>query len=419
MNLEVRPVQSPPLHPDFTQVRWGDPGSSDSDVDASVDAWLSEFGNVSERAVDFVRLAGAAYMADRLRPRGAGFSRTMRVHVHLADLGTWSPLLPQVERLLGWMSNDVWKMSASSDTTQRPTVGEQPLIPAEKPEAVALLSGGLDSFSGAVLNGAPGLFVSQTDNPTVTSAQRRAWSWLTENGVRGERVQISLSEASRKRENTTRTRALLFYALAVALADARGTDRVEVPENGFTSLNLSLGNDRGGALSTRSTHPWTMHLVQVLLDHAGIGVNLVNPYDWHTKGELVRAAEGACPAFADGLITTLSCAKLDGRTYKGGNPNRNCGLCVACLTRRASIRAAGIEDKTPYLATTLTGAALDHLRSRREPDVKAVMSRVEAEIDEFTLLENGPYPDDFDFTAAAELCRRGFAELAALLPELT
>ena len=46
------------------------------------------------------------------------------------------------------------------------------------------------------------------------------------------------------------------------------------------------------------------------------------------------------------------------------------------------------------------------------------MSRVEAEIDEFTLLQNGPYPDDFDLTAAAELCRRGFAELAALLPEL-
>ncbi|EPQ47859.1 hypothetical protein MPS_2187 [Mycobacterium pseudoshottsii JCM 15466] len=47
------------------------------------------------------------------------------------------------------------------------------------------------------------------------------------------------------------------------------------------------------------------------------------------------------------------------------------------------------------------------------------MSRVEAEIDEFTLLENGPYPDDFDLSAAAELCRRGFAELAVVLAELT
>jgi hypothetical protein len=86
------------------------------------------------------------------------------------------------------------------------------------PDAVALLSGGLDSFSGAVLMEAPGVFLSHTDNPTVTGAQRRAWSWLTDSGVQGERVQISLSEASRKRENTTRTRALLFYALAVALA---------------------------------------------------------------------------------------------------------------------------------------------------------------------------------------------------------
>ncbi len=420
MNLEVRPVQSQPIHHDFTQVGWGEPGESDSDVDASLNAWLSQLGDVSDRVIDLVRLAGAAYIADRLRPRGAGFSRTMRVHVHLTDVAAWTPLLAQFERLLDWVSGDAWELSASDATAPRPVLGQQPFIPPDDvPDAVSLLSGGLDSLSGAVLKGAPGLFLSHTDNPTVTGAQRRTWNWLTSNGVEGECVRLSLNEASRKRENTTRTRALLFYALAVALADARGIDRVEVSEDGFTGLNLSLGNDRGGVLSTRSTHPWTMHLMQRLLDDAGIDIELVNPYEWQTKGELVRAAADVCPAFAEGLVTTLSCAKLDGRTYKGGNPNLNCGLCVACLTRRASIRAAGLEDKTPYLATILTGTSLDQLRSRRGLDVRAVMSRVEAEIDEFTLLENGPYPDDFDLSAAAELCRRGFAELAVVLAELT
>lgn len=419
MNLEVRPTESPPVHPDYRQVRWGAPRSDDSDIASSVDSRLSQLGEVSDRVIDLVRLAAAAYVADRLAPRGAGFSRTMRLHVHLADLGTWSRLIPQVERLFGWVSGDVWELTASADAAPPPDSEEQiELVPTES-SAVALLSGGLDSFSAAVLTPAGGLFISHTDNPTVSGAQNSSWEWLTTNGVDGERIRIALREADSKRENTTRTRAILFYALAVALADARGLDRVEVPENGFTGLNLSFGNDRGGVLSTRSTHPWTMHLVQTLLDDAGIDAQLVNPYEWQTKGELVFAAAAASTTFIDGVATTLSCAKLDGRTYKGGNPNRNCGLCVACLTRRASIRAAGIEDKTPYLATTLTGTSLDHLRSRRDLDVRALMTRLDTEIDEFVLLENGPYPEDYDLTAAADLCRRGLAELAVLLPEVT
>lgn len=418
MNLEVRPTESPPVHADSRQVRWGVPGSGESDVASSVDPRLSQLGKVSDRVIDLVRLAGAAYVADRLAKRCAGFSRTIRLHVHLTDLATWSPLLPQVERLLGWVSGDVWELSASPDSAPKPDAGEQTeFIPTDS-NRVALLSGGLDSFSAAVLTTASGLFVSHTDNPIVSGVQNSSWGWLTANGVDGERVRVSLREAGGKRENTTRTRAILFYALAVGLADARGVGRVEVPENGFTGLNLSLGNDRGGVLSTRSTHPWTMYLVQTLLDDAGIEIRLVNPYEWQTKGELVSAAAAASPTFVDGVATTLSCAKLDGRTYKGGNPNRNCGLCVACLTRRASIRAAGIEDKTPYLASTLTGASLHQLQSRRDLEIRAVMTRLDTEVDEFVLLENGPYPDDYDLTAAADLCRRGLAELAALLPEV-
>ncbi len=419
MNLEVHPADSSPVHGDFAHVRWGVPGASESDVNSSVDAWLSELGEVSNRVVDLVRLAGATYIADRLRPRGTGFSRTMRVHVHLTDAAAWEPLLNDVERLLGWVSGDQWELSVSDETGTRPSNGQQRLSLAADPlDAVSLLSGGLDSFSGAILRRRPSLFLSHTDNPTVTGAQKRTWKWLTDNGVDGACVRISLSEAGRKRESTTRTRALLFYALAVAVADACKIGRVEVPENGFTGLNLSFGNDRGGVLSTRSTHPWTMHLVQKLLDDAGIKVELSNPYEWLTKGELVRAASEVCAELNLGLVTSLSCAKLDGRTYKGGNQNWNCGLCVACLTRRAAIRAAGIRDETPYLATSLMGPALAQLQERRGLDVRAVMSRVDVDIDEFTLLEVGPYPDEFDLGAAVELCRRGFTELADLLPEL-
>ena len=415
MTFEVRPAESPAFKPGHAQIAWGDPGATGNGIRATADAWLTQLGPVSDRAIDLVRLAGAAYVADRLSRRGQGFTRTIDLHVQLCDPAPWLPVMPMVEHILGWISGDEWHLGASREDATRPATT---IALADEADTVALLSGGLDSFSGALLRATPTLFVSHSDNPTVTAGQNSAWGWLAENGLTGGHLRVRFSESATKRENTTRTRALLFYALAIASADARGIASVEVPENGFTSLNLALGNDRGGVLSTRSTHPWTMHMFRALLDAVGLQVAIVNPYELCTKGELIAQASAGRADFGLGAARTLSCAKLDGRTYKGGNPNLNCGLCVACLTRRAGLLAAGVIDSTPYLATTLVGEPLQQLRTRRALDVTAVMSRIETRVDEFVLLENGPYPDAFDLTAGADLCRRGLSELAALLPKL-
>lgn len=420
MKMEVRPVNSVALESGFQQVPWGSPGSEESEVQSSVDPWLSQLGEVGDATIDLVRLSAGAYLADRSSRRGAGFSRTIRLHIQLVDAAAWTSLLPDLEHLLSWVSGDEWQLTVSSERVTRDPGAVQTSIPNDRLDEVALLSGGLDSFSAAALGDTVKVFASHTDSRIISAAQNRSWSWLEGAGVEGDRVRVALSEAGAKREGSTRTRAVLFYALAVALADVRGLERVQVPENGFTSLNLSLGNDRGGVLSTRSTHPWTMHLFQTILDEAGIEVRLLNPHEWQTKGELVaQAAQESVADFAAGVSTTLSCAKLDGRTYKGGNPHLNCGLCVACLTRRASIRAAGIvPDPTQYLSTTLKGSSLQQLRERRGGDVRAVLARVEDDVDDFTLLEAGPYPDDYDLAAAAELCNRGFSELRTLLGDL-
>ncbi len=416
MSLELRPVESPPEVPEFEQLSWGEPGDSGCDVRSSLNPWLSELGDVSAASTDLVRLASGAYMADRLIRRGSGFSRSLRLHVQLHRSSAWKAHLPHLEFLLHWLSGDDWEITVSSDGLPRPKPAEND---GQVSEAISLLSGGLDSFCGALLSAKPKVFVSHTDNPTVTASQARSWEWLTgEGGVEGERIQITLLEEQRKRENSTRTRALLFYALAIAAADARAAAVVEVPENGYTSLNPALGSDRGGVLSTRSTHPWTMAQIHRLLELVGINIELVNPYLGLTKGELVAKALAVEPRIADGIPTTLSCAKLDGRVYKGGNPNLNCGLCVACLTRRASIHGADVEDGTIYLSDCLAGSALRSLKSRRSEDVAAVRSSLGRTIDEFSLLSQGPYPEDFNLRAAAGLCRRGLAELSLLLEDL-
>jgi hypothetical protein len=214
-------------------------------------------------------------------------------------------------------------------------------------------------------------------------------------------------------EPSERSRSLLFAALGVATAVGRRARRLQVPENGWTSLNPPLRANRGGWLSTRSTHPQTFALLGELLDRLGLAVEVINPYGWRTKGELVRAAaEVAGPDFPAGVAGTLSCAKLDGRLYRGGHPALNCGLCVACLVRRAAIQAAGVPDHTEYLADRLTGQSLQLLLERRQPDLTAVRVAVAAGVDESLLLAAASLPRDFDVDRALALWERGLQELA-------
>lgn len=412
MKLELRPVGAQPTEPEFRQVVWS-PAGSPSDVQANVGPWLTEIGSSDPSSIDLVRIAVCAYLADRLERRGEGYSRTIEIHVQLMEPDRWQPLSQELADLLRWISNDDWYITMSADGQSQPAVLA---VGDGGYERVALLSGGLDSFCGAVLNSSRTLYLSHTDNPTVTASQRRSWGWLVGlSVVDGRRTQIDLREREGTTEKSTRTRSFLFYALAVAVARANGVDIVEVPENGFTSINVPLSADRGGVLTTRSTHPWTIAQLRSLLGGAGIQVEIANPYEWLTKGELIQqAAEATTMDFAAGAAVTLSCAKLDGRTFKGGNQNYNCGSCVACLTRRGGFLSSGIEDRTPYLFNSLPMASRDALRHKRRADIESVRSAVvwKQDFDDFDLVGTARFPDGYDLDRGAALVRRGFAELA-------
>lgn len=386
-----------------------------STVRASVDPWLRQLGGPANAAVDLVRLAAGAYMADRLVKRRAGFSRTINLHVHVTDPTRWTGLLDDVADLLFWLSADTWNLEVSREGVRRPRGG---IAKVARAGVVALLSGGLDSFCGAALadREEPRIFLGHWDNTIVKHAQHESWTWLAEQGgVVGPYNQIQLSQVEEKEERSTRTRAFLFMVLAAAAADAASAQVVEVPENGFTSLNPPLGADRGGALSTRSTHPATLASITRLLAHVGLGIEISDPYRRMTKGELLAAAAGASPdSFPEGAARTMSCSKLDGRWYAGGNVNHHCGLCIPCLVRRGAFLASGVRDSTLYLSEYLTGDALEKLRRNRADDMAAAQYAVVKGVDDIALMAQGSYPDDFDFDAAVDLCTRGLTELQAV-----
>lgn len=413
--LELRPSTSR-AKTNGNQLVWPKERSISGDLRSDLSPWLTEFGRVSDTLIDLVRLVTAAFLADqRVRRPPHTFTRTIDLTVQLVDPGPWTEeLLGDFAELLAWLTGDEWGIEVDVERRTR-----RPARPRRTPraEVVGLLSGGLDSFAGAAISASePGrVFLGQRDGATaVKHAQNGVAVWFEAQGRQIEYLRVNHGIAGGKPEASTRSRALLFMVLAAAVAEARGANRVEVPENGFTSLNPPLGPERGGPLSTRSTHPATFDRVADLLRKLGIGIVISNPYMWMTKGDLVRAGAAAMPGgFDEGAALTLSCAKLDSGRYKGGDPTVNCGLCVACLVRRASFVAAGITDRSRYVKDLLTGEPLADLLRNRHDDCAAVSTAVAAGIDDVTLMSLS-LPPTYDIAAAVELCRRGLSELGSV-----
>ncbi len=90
-------------------------------------------------------------------------------------------------------------------------------------------------------------------------------------------------------------------------------------------------------------------------------MQLVNPYQFKTKGEMLIECADQDLLKAHAHIST-SC----GRFMRNGY--RHCGRCVPCLIRRASFHAWGQPDRTDYVYADL---AHDHLDYARSDDVRS------------------------------------------------
>ena len=402
-----------------TPLRWhNSPGTSDtieSGLGWSLDPW-----QVSGPARDLLRVAGGAYLADALTNRGTTFTRDISLTVAVSEVDRWtSEVTDQFCDLLYWLTGDQWQLIITPDDTSNThqTLDETDPV-ATTP--VALLSGGLDSYLGAIhlLAAQPDVhFIGHKDAANVIkAAQSAVHGWLSvAYSPAPSYTRVPFRPAAGKRERSSRSRSLLFSALGIAAAASRGAETLYVPENGYTSLNLPLHPNRAGALTTRSTHPLTFQRLASLLDALGIQVALSNPFQQMTKGE-VMATVASQPPPARWLETswqTISCGKLDGGRMPGGNPNFNCGLCVPCMVRRGTYIAADQPDQTRYLVNEMTGSDRTELIRRRQGDLDAILYATGEPVDD-DLIDSQTWPSGFDLDAAQALAQRGLDELAAV-----
>jgi 7-cyano-7-deazaguanine synthase in queuosine biosynthesis len=401
---------------DHHRLRWPTAAGDTDTVKSAIGWWLHSLGPVPTQAIDLVRIAGGAYLVDRLSGRPSAFTRRLHLTVEVANPAPWEgEAINQLAQLLFWLTGDTWELQLVQDTTTSEASAAET---SDGVDAIALLSGGLDSYLGAIhllsTLSEPPLFVGHYDTATaVRRAQNTVHSWLQEAYTTPPSyTQIEFTQVADKRESSCRSRSLLFVALGTAVAVSRGASTLFMPENGFTSLNLPLHPNRAGALSTRSTHPETFYRVNTLLQTIDLAVSVTNPFAAYTKGEEMRLVADSLPPSGWDRVAglTVSCSKLDGARIKGGNSTLNCGLCYACVTRRGAFIAAGVDDPTIYLSNELTGDARLELLERRYSDRAAISYATTRGIDD-DAIDAGTWPPGADLDEISELARRGLAEL--------
>lgn len=385
---------------------------------AGIDWDATQFGRPSAQAKDLLRVVTAAYIADRTaRQPAKDLTRPLTLTVHVEQPDAWTQTAQeQAVDLLHWLTGDDWSLRCVKSKAKRKKVEQ--VLGLDTADDICLVSGGLDSLCGALVRlrqpGSP-FFLGHADTSTlIRRAQKHVRKHLAEKTPPRTYTQYPLRHLGKARHRTPKTRSLLFMTMAITAASGMGATRVLVPENGFTSINPPLEPSRAGVMTTRSTHPWTFHSLNELLATLGLdGITVINPHHHLTKGQLLAEAmpEGTL-ADQELAAATVSCAKPNPGRPPGGNPNTQCGVCIACLVRRAAFIASGLPDLTEYAVETWATAPAEAVRWYRRHDIAAWRSATENGIARHRVLGSAAWPPETDFDSVLDLVDRGLKELA-------
>ncbi len=316
---------------------------------------------IPDRFLDLLEIAAYVYSADQTVTRGgrtdpdmgAHWRRNFQFKIPVRDPVFWaSPeVMEDLTAALAFLSEDNYSFEFSAST--RPQ-GVQHYLgfrverdDGAQPESVCLFSGGLDSLAGAVqetiTEGRAAVLVSHRSNSILDSRQRRLVLGLRSRGARVNHVPVWINkDRDLGREYTQRARSFMYLSLAAVVAHAFGLRRINVFENGVTSLNLAPLDQLVGARATRTTHPGAIARFRRLATLvAGYEFTIATPFIWKTKADIVTTITTA--GCNDLIEASVSCSRSQLSTMA----QPHCGECMQCIERRLAILAAGAADDDP------------------------------------------------------------------------
>lgn len=315
---------------------------------------------IDSLAYDLLSLSLAITAADTFINRdftADAWAREIVVDVEVVEKDLLVSLIPQLEAMLRFLSGDIWRFEFTKSSIAPPTPYSGNAYKLNRlggSDSVCLFSGGMDSTTG-VLD-----LIAEGRNPVLVSH-----AYVKDREIQDRVAQASFpaninrlvlnaspsASFTCEKDISMRTRSFNFFCFAVIAARAiqeieqLGKVTLFIPENGYISLNPPLTPQRVGSHSTRTTHPYYIKMFQQFLDALGLDIILKNPYQFNTKGEMLRDCKNPV-ALRKILDQTISCSNWKRK-------NMQCGRCMPCIIRRASYRMAGIDDHSSYETTDL------------------------------------------------------------------
>ena len=321
----------------------------------------------SFEGLDLLYISLFVFYADRRIQREMfpdAWTRKIKLYIPVLSIYKWEPQKELLEEMLSFLSGDIWEIEFRVRKLNAHEEVFKNKIEKNKSEKLdfnklCMLSGGLDSYIGAIdlLETSDNIaFVNHYGGGSSgTQFIDNVHNALTEKyPIKKFEVFKFYASPLHGVEDTTRTRSFMFFAHAIVLASAMEKEiDLIIPENGLISLNIPLTNSRLGSSSTRTTHPYYMNLLQKLIKGLGVQVELFNPYQFKTKGEMILECKNKT-TLTNNISNTMSCSHPDVGRYQGESAPSHCGICLPCVIRRASIKRVNIQDASTYRDTNFT-----------------------------------------------------------------
>lgn len=354
---------------------------SDTGIDTSVDidmAKLSFFtGRIPSYLLDLFYLSSVVYGIDRSISRYAGsidgWSREFQVSMRLPNFKLFMRNKEKVDNMLSFLTGDIWDINYECTALPEMTAIDIPEM-GEDYGQVNLFSGGLDSFIGAIdYLASPHekklCLVSHYDHKMKGPLEdqieaKSALQPYDDDLYHLPSVAIFPITSS---EKTCRSRSFVFIAIASLIASWKQI-KIVVPENGSVSLNFPLSPSRRGACSTRTTHILFVNQLIELLASFGSPIEIENPYEFMTKGTMVRNCKNR-NLLLESVNKTNSCGKRNMKQHMTDHSASHCGRCMPCMYRRAAL--------TRYRDLTTYGDTLEQLfhdKGERSDDFFAMIN---------------------------------------------
>lgn len=292
---------------------------------------------------DALVVAAAVEFCDRSLARSSmNWGRKFSVYVPVHDPHKWADkaVTDALVGALNLLTGDDWNFEFRSRKLSAEPPRQDRLVFPTNAEAVIAYSDGMDSSAVA------GLESKRLGNRLVrvrVGSKQRDVSKKDRREIPFTALPYSVKlNKGGNAENSARSRGFKFSIVSGMAAHLIDAPSVIVPESGQGALAPTFLPVGQGYEDYRSYPAFTASMERFFKALLGYQIRYLFPQLWKTKGETLREYVDACGGDAR-WAKTRSCWQQSRQVAVAGK-RRQCGICAACILRRLSVHAAGLNE---------------------------------------------------------------------------